>query len=244
MNDQVKAFQISFLVHGVVIALVVLSSAFLGQCKKTIILDFNLLHSAPAFKKVESSAPFAVRPVKPAGRPGIKKKDAPTRIKEVHQISPVAETPPMVTLQEAGHIESSPAGTVMEGQGKISKDSAPGIAGGTKEGDPAKAGTGNANNDNESARTSYLNEHFAYIRNKILRNVIYPDAARRMGWQGKVILSFVIRADGSVRSFRIIQSSGFMMLDRKAVETVQEAAPFPRPPVEAQLVIPIIYRLD
>jgi len=34
------------------------------------------------------------------------------------------------------------------------------------------------------------------------------------------------------------------MLDRSAVETVKDTAPFPQPPVEAQLVIPITYHLE
>jgi biopolymer transport protein ExbB len=78
---------------------------------------------------------------------------------------------------------------------------------------------------------------------KVLRNISYPDSARRMGWQGKILLSFIISADGSVREIKIIQGSGFPILDKSAVETVKDTAPFPKPPVEAQLVIPIIFRL-
>ena len=65
-----------------------------------------------------------------------------------------------------------------------------------------------------------------------------------MGWQGKVLLSFIISADGSVREVKIIQGSGFPILDKSAIETVKDTAPFPKPPIEAQLVIPIIFRLD
>jgi protein TonB len=65
-----------------------------------------------------------------------------------------------------------------------------------------------------------------------------------MGWQGKVLLSFIITADGLVREFKIIKSSGFAMLDKSAVESVKDTAPFPKPPVEAQVVIPIVYRLE
>lgn len=92
--------------------------------------------------------------------------------------------------------------------------------------------------------TKYLNENFAYIRDRILKNVSYPDTARRKGWEGKVVLSFVIMANGSVKAFKIIQSSGFTVLDKSAIETVRDTAPFPRPPGEAQLVIPITYQLE
>jgi protein TonB len=65
-----------------------------------------------------------------------------------------------------------------------------------------------------------------------------------MGWQGKVLLSFIITANGSVKDFKIIQGSGFPILDNSAIETVKDTAPFPKPPVEAQLVIPIVFRLQ
>lgn len=65
-----------------------------------------------------------------------------------------------------------------------------------------------------------------------------------MGWQGKVIVSFIIAADGSIKEVKITQGSGFAVLDNNALETVKDTAPFPKPPVEAQLVIPILYRLE
>jgi protein TonB len=135
-------------------------------------------------------------------------------------------------------------GAEISDQGKAVEEGSPGIAGGTKEGSGTNSGMGNGDGGQESARTKYLSEHFAYIRNKILRNVSYPDPARRMGWQGKVLLSFIITADGSVRALKVIKSSGFIVLDKSAIETVRDTAPFPRPPGEAQLVIPITYNLE
>jgi hypothetical protein len=42
MNYQFKAFQISFLLHGVVIALVIICGTFMGPYKKTTVLNFDL----------------------------------------------------------------------------------------------------------------------------------------------------------------------------------------------------------
>ncbi|MEK6652305.1 MAG: energy transducer TonB [Nitrospirota bacterium] len=42
----------------------------------------------------------------------------------------------------------------------------------------------------------------------------------------------------------IKEGSGITLLDRNAIETVKKASPFPRPPVEAQLLIPIKYSLN
>ena len=65
-----------------------------------------------------------------------------------------------------------------------------------------------------------------------------------MGWQGKVLVSFLILTDGSVREVAVTKSSGVPVLDRDAAETVENSAPFPRPPVAAQITIPITYRIN
>jgi protein TonB len=68
--------------------------------------------------------------------------------------------------------------------------------------------------------------------------------ARRMGWEGKVVISFLVLSDGSVRHVRVVQGSGHSALDRGAVEAVRKAAPFPRPPAEAEIITPVVYRLE
>ncbi|MFO0752872.1 MAG: energy transducer TonB [Thermodesulfovibrionales bacterium] len=40
-----------------------------------------------------------------------------------------------------------------------------------------------------------------------------------------------------------MQSSGREILDQGAVEAVRKASPFPRPPVAAEVVLPVVYRL-
>jgi protein TonB len=90
----------------------------------------------------------------------------------------------------------------------------------------------------------YLKEHFLYIKESVQNKITYPPIARKMGWQGRVLISFVICRDGSVKDIRIVKSSGFKALDNKAMEVIQKTAPFPRPPVSAELIIPITYKLS
>ena len=251
MNYQTRAFQISFLAHSLIFVLVVFLSTFVGQSNKIKVLDFQLQKPQPQVKKVEPPPPAQViktRPLKPQRQT---LKESPPHQEEKPRAAPPVETPPMVKLPEAPSLDSRPMGlAIPEHPSKISKEGTPGIPGGTKEGTGTGSGPGTGSGSGtqdgarESARTKYLKEHFAYIRDKILRNISYPDSARRMGWQGKVLLSFIISADGSVREFKIIQGSGFPILDKSAIETVKDAAPFPKPPGEAQIVIPISYRLD
>ncbi len=105
---------------------------------------------------------------------------------------------------------------------------------------PASRGTANA----EEQKTRYVKEHFAYIRDLIMRNITYPRTARRMGWAGKVTISFLVCENGRVEDIRILESSGHEVLDQNAIEAVRKSCPMPRPPVAAQLVVPVVYRIE
>ena len=84
---------------------------------------------------------------------------------------------------------------------------------------------------------------FAWIRDAIQRAIAYPATARRMGWEGKVVVAFQLLSDGSVRDVRVLQGSGHAALDRGAIDAVRNASPFPRSPVEAEVITPVVYRL-
>lgn len=95
----------------------------------------------------------------------------------------------------------------------------------------------------ETIQQHYLKEHFTYIRDLIGKRLSYPPVARRMGWSGKVVVAFTIAEDGSVQSIRVRESSGYQMLDSCALSTITTIAPFPRPPVAAEIVVPVHFRL-
>ena len=84
---------------------------------------------------------------------------------------------------------------------------------------------------------------FAWIRDAIQREIAYPATARRMGWEGKVVVAFHLLPDGSVRDVRVVQGSGRDSLDRGAIDAVRNASPFPRSPVEAEVITPVVYLL-
>ncbi|HPV50141.1 MAG TPA: energy transducer TonB [Smithellaceae bacterium] len=242
MNNQARAFQISFLLHGVIIGLMFLSAPVPEPFKKTIPLDFNLLEPGNKQTIVEPAASFVqTAPTQPPVRER-KAQSPPARRESVTprtpEISPAAE----LTATKAQLVSTALA----EGSDDTGEPAAhlPADAQNGNEAPKKVTNTGDAASAMEPAASKYLNEHFDYIRKKILGNINYPDAAKRMGWQGKVVLSFVITSDGSVRALKIMQSSGFKILDDKAIETIRQAAPFPRPPVEARLMIPVVYHLN
>ncbi|MFA6147610.1 MAG: energy transducer TonB [bacterium] len=84
---------------------------------------------------------------------------------------------------------------------------------------------------------------FAYVRDAIQRGIVYPAAARKMGWEGQVMVAFRLLPDGSVRDVQVVQGSGYAALDRGAIDAVRNASPFPRSPDGAKLITPVVYRL-
>lgn len=57
----------------------------------------------------------------------------------------------------------------------------------------------------------------AYLKNPVPS---YPMVARRMGWQGKVVLSVEVLASGSPGQIKLHQSSGHDVLDKAAIKAV------------------------
>jgi len=106
------------------------------------------------------------------------------------------------------------------------------------------ASAGRSENVQDSGGGRYLKANFSYIKEMINRKLEYPKTARKMGWEGQVRISFTILANGESRDIRVIQGSGREVLDRNAIEAVRNASPFPRPPVQAQIIVPIVYRLN
>jgi protein TonB len=93
---------------------------------------------------------------------------------------------------------------------------------------------------------------YGWLSEAILRRVEelkrYPPSARVDRAEGKVVVKAVINEDGSIGEVEVFQSSGHPGLDKAAVETMRQAAPFhlPRPLGQARMTIkiPMSYRLD
>jgi periplasmic protein TonB len=96
------------------------------------------------------------------------------------------------------------------------------------------------------------NRDYGWLSETILHRVeelkLYPTSARVDPAEGKVVLKVVINEDGSIGEVEVFQSSGHPALDKAAIETMRQAAPFnlPRPlgQVSKTIKIPMNYRLD
>jgi protein TonB len=76
----------------------------------------------------------------------------------------------------------------------------------------------------------------------------YPLAARRLGLQGRVLLSALVQADGSCREVRVKTTSGHQQLDDAALHAVRRWRFIPASrgarPVDAWVDVPINFQLN
>ena len=76
----------------------------------------------------------------------------------------------------------------------------------------------------------------------------YPASARVDRAEGKVVVKAVITEDGNLGEVEVFQSSGHPALDKAAIDTMRQAAPFylPHPLGQPRMTIkiPMSYRLD
>lgn len=220
----------------IIIALFALSHKM--TYSKPILIDFSIEGSIDSVKEeVKSSSP-AQRPdrVKKIVHETEAVKESPVAELSSEEQAPVPATPQMVS-------PSSEKGTVSERS--LSEVSRVGTSSSFGSNRVVEAvSSGNVADSAEKARQRYIMEHFSYIRDLITKNISYPYMARKMGWSGRVTVSFIITTDGSVRDVKILESSGFDLLDRNAADTVRKISPFPRPPVSAEIIVPVVYRLN
>jgi periplasmic protein TonB len=93
---------------------------------------------------------------------------------------------------------------------------------------------------------------YGWLSEAILRRVEelkrYPASARADRVEGKVVVKAVINEDGNLGEVEVFQSSGYPTLDKAAVDTMRQAAPFhlPHPLGQPRMTIkiPMSYRLD
>jgi len=68
--------------------------------------------------------------------------------------------------------------------------------------------------------------YFTHIKRKIELVWEYPRRAAEMGQEGSLLLRFTILKDGRLGGIKLLQSSGYRLLDQEAIRAVREAAPF------------------
>lgn len=101
----------------------------------------------------------------------------------------------------------------------------------------------------EADASNLVKDYIAAIQEQIINSAYYPQDAKELGWEGSVKLSLLITCDGQLKDARIVQSSGYSMLDEAALETVKNQSPYSPFPKEINLEqlridVPIVYSKD
>ncbi len=82
------------------------------------------------------------------------------------------------------------------------------------------------------------------FREMVRDHLLYPPIARRMGWEGEVLVKVVVR-EGRVEEVKVERSSGHTLLDRSALRAVREALKeISDINTSFTLIIPVIFRLE
>lgn len=99
-----------------------------------------------------------------------------------------------------------------------------------------------------TAERSMASSYEKSLSDLIKRQEKYPDRARRQHWQGTVVVSLSLSAEGKVTDISVFESSGREILDQAALDMVRRASPLPRAPEglrgkERSVRVPIAFKL-
>jgi TonB family protein len=267
-EHHIKAFQMSIAVHALLIFILIGTGDFLKTSDKLLVVDFSIEDSPNSGDKTFAASEIKTQRDIMRQKAGTakddqkKRKDQEPTNEDQRQEAQVRTTPeiPETTVSEkpqvisqinpeglstdvvqnfvmlaASHNNSSGNTSPPDGSTYVKGDI---TTGNTNSYDPGLGGTKGLK------VAGYLQKNFFYIRDMIQKRIIYPALAKRMGWEGKVIASFIVSSGGYARDIRISKSSGYELLDENVLKAINNSSPFPKPPVEAQIIIPILYRLN
>ena len=79
-----------------------------------------------------------------------------------------------------------------------------------------------------------LQSFFGSIRKKIESKKKYPELAKDAGIEGRSGVKMIILKDGQLEKVEIVDSSGSQVLDNAALQSIQNAAPFPPIPKDVK----------
>jgi periplasmic protein TonB len=147
-------------------------------------------------------------------------------------VTPASEQQPTEVLQTTQAVVESISASDAKPAESVAPESAPQVAMATH---PTPA---------VKADYSWLAES---LRRRLAELKRYPSAARLNGWEGKVVLRAVIRADGHLSEVKVHRSSGYEVLDNAAMEAIRLVCPLhmrqPLGTSEVAVYVPIVYSL-
>ena len=225
------AFMFSFVLHGIIVAALLITPFFGIRNEAPITVNLS-------FVTPDRNGPSGTgaRP-KGEARPG--KKEGPSRSgkQDIVRDREAAGREELKAVNAENHIITGPHR--LEGHPGDPAAAHRGVS-------PASSGGGPGGSKtlNYSQPGGADERHFSFIRDTIIQGIVYPERARRMGWEGRVVLSFSVRENGSVGDVKVVASSGFPVLDESAREAIARTSFRKKVPVRLYVLLPVEYRLQ
>ncbi|STP12194.1 tonB transport protein [Helicobacter mustelae] len=120
----------------------------------------------------------------------------------------------------------------------------------TKQETDEKQKSSNLDQEGQTAEALAYNEgisdeFLSKIRTAIAKNNPYPRIARVRGLEGQVTVEFILNVDGSIDGLKILDSNAGNVLNKSALQAVNDAAKeFPLPKQRVRIKVPIVYNLS
>lgn len=251
MKAMRKPLQLSFIFHVIIVLALVTLHMTQVRSQNILVVDFSMenepyvhegRNTAPVSIPAKSKKdPKSIRVTEPALNQQNKAQELTVtpELSDTQFLSQTDPQTPVITVSQT-NLDTQMDLSEFARYGSQSSMHETGIQKAAPSG-PLSMGGGNVIS---TGKSQYLKAHFSYIKDLIHKHLIYPAQAKKMGWEGKVITSFVISSEGYAKDVRIAKSSGYDILDRNVFKAINKASPFPKPPVEAQIIVPILYRLN
>ncbi|MTI59356.1 MAG: energy transducer TonB [Firmicutes bacterium] len=80
---------------------------------------------------------------------------------------------------------------------------------------------------NGISKSQIPESYFQIVLSKIAAAQRYPQYARDQGFEGEVLVEFIIKGDGELGKIKVINPTGHPSLDQESMAIVKRAAPFP-----------------
>jgi protein TonB len=266
MREIFKAYSLSFLIHSLLLfGFFLLTQKLVPSEKRLIEIDLSLenVQRQPSADLFQKAQPFPARqpqtqPVPQATIPPTKEEIKSSTAKQLKQEERLiqATSPPKPAEVKNGETQTSQVQTAPSskeetrgqtvehsGQGERllqAKEISQKPASQGKEAEDQKL-----TNENKNVEERFLRERLSVISNIVQRHIDYPLIARKMGWEGKVLVSFVLEPNGDIKDLKVLKSSGYEVLDKEALDAIRRSyRDFPKPPVSVVVKLPINFRLE
>lgn len=94
-------------------------------------------------------------------------------------------------------------------------------------------------NQIQPENTDEIKKYLSKIKKKLQDNLEYPHFAKKAGMEGVTTVCFWLRNDGRLveGSLKVVKSSGYGVLDKQALATVEDSVPFSLPPKDGMKIV-------